>query len=461
VALAERNVVVTTPIASPFARLALESAWRAVLPHGIIVVGGEAMKLAAAAVVVAAALVLPAAQAAERKTVMPPVLGFDQTKLLRQRHWTSVYRLAWFDPTTLATLRGRKARLGRYVSSWSFSPDRSVLAVAGRNTYQGQVQYKLRFVNARSMRVVGQLALPATWFINWVTWLGPDRLLAIVYDSGNRSLVVVDPSTRRLIRSVPLVRPPENVVRLPNGLALLLGSQDSIAPAVLAVVDHDGALRTVTLDRISIGTAFDGDVESHAGLTVDEAGDRAFVVDADFTVAEVDLKTLRVAYHGGSARSLAKAAYGPARSAAWLGSGIVAAWLGNGLLATAGVNYSGDETQGEPVGLRLIDTRSWSTRFVDPNVRGVWRVPGSPIFVATSGPLSSIHYDVYNVDGTLRYQFGLADSEWLRLEGPFGYVCGGTNKSRVLRMLSVADGLQERFAGKPPACPNLLYANDG
>jgi hypothetical protein len=73
-----------------------------VLTDGIILVRGGGVKLAAVVVVVAA-LVLGAAQAAERKTVMPPVLGFDQTKI-------GVYRLAWFDPTTLTTLRGPSMR---------------------------------------------------------------------------------------------------------------------------------------------------------------------------------------------------------------------------------------------------------------------------------------------------------------------------------------------------------------
>jgi hypothetical protein len=399
------------------------------------------MKLAAAVVVVAA-LVLPAAQAAEQKTVTPPVLGFDQTK-------TGVYRLAWFDPTTLTTLRGRKARIGRYTGSWSFSPDRSVLAVAAGQT-SGTLGplLKLRFVNARGMRVLGELSLGVRDF-DTVTWLRPDRLLAVV--RADASVAVVDPSRRALVQSVPLVRPPANVARLSDGLALLLGSQDSFAPAVVAVVDAAGALRTVTLDRISIGSVVNdqGRIDVRTpGFAVDTARNRAFVVGTDFTVAEVDLDTLHVVYHGGSTRSLAKYVYGPVRDAVW---------LGKGLLAVSGTNYSGDETKGEPVGLRLIDTRDWSTRLVDPSVGNVWRVAGSAIFFA-SGAGPSTHYDAYNMDGTLRYQLDLADGEWLSVEGPFGYVCGG--KDRVLRMLDVANGAQAGMAGARPACPTLLYAHD-
>ncbi len=397
------------------------------------------MKLAAAVVVVAA-LVLPAAQAAERKT-LPPVLGFDVAK-------NGVYRLAWFEPVTLSMLRGRKAPLGRHTGSWSFSTDRSVLAIAAAQTtgYQQQPLFKLRFVNARTMRVLGELGLGGQF--DTVTWLRADRLLAVV--RADSSIAVVDPSRRLLVRWVPLVRPPVNVARLPDGLALLLGSQDSFAPAVLAVADADAALRTVTLDRISIGSVVgeQGGIEVRSpGFALDAATQRAFVVGTDFTVAEIDLATLRVTYHGGSTRSPAKYAYGPKR---------YAVWLGNGVLAVAGVDYSGDETKGEPLGLRLIDTRDWSTRLVDPNVGYVWRETGSPIFFATA-PGPSKHYDAYGVDGALRYQLDLGDREWLSLRGPYGYVC--STEGRLLRVLDVGNGVQTAgLRGERPACPTLLYA---
>jgi hypothetical protein len=400
------------------------------------------MKLAAA-VLAAAALALPAAQAADRKSGAPPVLGLDVAK-------NGVYRLAWFDPWTLETLRGRKAPLGRSTGSWSFSPDRSVLAVAAAQTgYQDRGLLKLRFVNARGMRVLGEVAL-GRWPFDSVAWLRADRLLAVV--RADSSIAVVDPSRRSLVRWVPLVRPPVNVVRLPDGLALLLGSEGSFAPAVVAVVDAEGVLRTVTLDRISIGNVFNeqGKIEVRTpGFALDAAGDRAFVVGTDFTVAEIDLDTLRVAYHGGSARSPAKYAYGPAR---------YAVWLGNGVLAAAGVDYSGDETKGEPVGLRLIETRDWSTQLVDPSVGYVWRAAGNPIFFATAaGP--STHFDAYGMDGTLRYQLDLGDGEWLRVGGPYGYVC--SSKDRALRVLDVGNGAQAGLRGARPACPTLLYGQSG
>ncbi len=399
------------------------------------------MKLAAA-VVVAAALFLPAAQAAERKTVSP-VLGLDVAR-------NGVHRLAWFEPGSLTMLHGRKAPLGRYTGSWSFSADRSVLAIAAAQTtgYQQQADYKLRFVNARSMRVLGDLNLGSPQFSS-VTWLRPDRLLAVVYGD-SRLIAVVDPQRRALVRQVALSRRPEAVARIADSLVLLLGNEGSFAPAVLAIVDAEGSLRTVTLDRISIGTVSDPLTPSfqvrRPGLAFDPATRRAFVVGADFTVAEVDLETLDVAYHGGSARSLAKYSTGPIRSAVW---------LGNGLLAVTGTVYSGDATKGQPLGLRLIDTRTWRTQLVDPNVGSIGRPAANGVFFAR-GSTPSQDVDVYGMDGTLVYHLDLADDEWLSAYGPYGYVC--SSKDRLLRILDVRSGEQAvQLRGERPFCPALLY----
>jgi hypothetical protein len=234
---------------------------------------------------------------------------------------------------------------------------------------------------------------------------------------------------------------------------LLLGSDGSFAPAMVAVVDAEGSVRTVTIDRISVGRVHEEDGKAEVrspGFAVDPTTHRAFVVGSDLTVAEIDLDTLAVRYRGGSARSLAKYVSGPTRDAIW---------LGNGLLAVTGTDYADDDTNGQPIGLRLIDTHDWSTRLVDPKVGYEWRESGSAVFFATA-PGPSTHFDAYGLDGALRYQLALGDGEWLSVGGPYGYVC--SNKDRVLRVLDVGDGAQAAgLPGAYPACPTLLYAQSG
>jgi len=390
----------------------------------------------AAVLVTAAALAIPAAQAKGPS----PVLGID---------WNGDHsRLAWFDPATLDQLPGRKAPLSSHSGSWSLSPDRSVLAVAGA-TFND-----LRFVDTRRMRVLGDLTLApgVSGAVDNVTWLRSGRLLATVQSQDGTILVVVDPVHRRLLRR-ELLPKAFGVARLPDGVALLLGPYEGFGPAVFAVVDANGNLvRKVTVDRIPVGRVVT-DQSTHAvdmqqpGFAVDAAGGRAFLVGPDFQVATVDLRTFDVAYHGGSGRSLAarrKEISGTARSARW---------LGNGTLAVAGTDFHG-AYDGQPMGLRLIDTRDWSSQLVDPQLGGVGA--GEGLLYGSVTTAGHQQYAVYGLDGALRYRLDLEPDTYLSLQGPYAYVC---RSAALLRVLDAATGATLRQASSTPlpACASLLY----
>ncbi len=389
------------------------------------------MRKLAAAAAIAATLMLPAAWAKGPQ----PVLGIDGS--------TTSARLAWFDPSSLARMAGRKALLAGHTWPWAFSPDRSRLAIAGQENAK-----QLRFVNARTMRVLGQVPLRSAGDVRFLTWVRPDRVLAYMQGSFDGTVVVVDAVTRRMERTRSLSdRTAYGARRFAGGLALLLGKYDGFAPAAVGVIDADGAVRTVTLDRISIGTSQVG-MESRfetrrPGFAVDPAGRRAFVVDADFTVAEVDLGTLAVTYHPPSSRSLAKSVNGPSRTAQW---------LGNGVLAVSGVDYNGDET-GSAVGLRLIDTNTWARRMVDPNI--AFFDVGDGIFAGT-GPWQDgpRHYDIYGFDGRFRYGVDVERLQSLSVQGAYAYLC--TASGNALRVLDAPTG-STLTAVQRSACPTLLY----
>jgi hypothetical protein len=384
-------------------------------------------KLAVVAALVAT-LALPAARAA----VTPkPVLGIDG-------RW-GAGRLAWFNPASLSVLRGRKVPLGSHTGQWAFSADRSVLAIAAAD-YPA-----IRFVNARGMRLLGTLSLrhDSETYIAGLAWARPDRLLVAAHKPEGGFVAVVDPQRRREIRRVE-VATIGNAAAVPGGIALLLGPATGIGPAQLALVDADGAVRSVAIDRIQIGTVMSqgtGDVGidvREPGFSVDRSGRRAFVVGADFTVAAVDLDTLAVAYHAPSTRTLAKNINGPSRQAAW---------LGNGTLAVSGFDYKGSH-DGVPVGLRLIDTRDWSVRMVDAGV-GRFGV-GEGTLVAGG--------KVFGFDGSLRFSLELGTEQWLSVQGPYGYVCGSA-KGQLRRVLQLSTGatLRRVTSASAPNCPTLLY----
>lgn len=374
------------------------------------------------AALLAALVLAPAAGSA----VAPRVLGIE---------WAgSSSRLAWFDPGTMRMLPGAKAPLAWHVGSWSFDPARSRLAIGG----SGAV---LRLVDTRRLRVLGDVRLaPGGDYVGGVSWLRSDRLLAFVGRTGDATLAVVDPLHRRTIRTVPLGRPVASIGRLPDALVLLLRPPDGVGPARLAVVDANGGVRSVTLDRIAIGSPLD--VESgkivqvrSAGLAVDPAG-TAYVVAAE-GIAQVDLRTLAVTYRT-PPRTLAKLLNGPQRTARWLGGGLV---------AVSGVEYAtaNGATTATPYGLRLLDVGSWTLRTLDPDAQGFAAGDG---FLVAQGRDDAIGY---GVDGRERFRAD-ASVGWVNVSGPYAEVCSGR---RLVAVLDPATGT--RATAQPGGvCGDLL-----
>ncbi len=375
----------------------------------------------AATFAVALTLLLPAGGAASGQRV----LGIDSTVLGMQ--------LAWYDPVTLAKLPGRTVSLANHDASWSFSPDGTRLVLGSEGAAH------LRFVDVRHMRTTGNLALrsgpPGA-----VTWLRANRLLA----TGRKAVSVVDPQGLRVVRRTMLPGVVDgDAARLPDGLALPLGQDvNGFAPAKVAVVDAEGHVRSVTLDRISIGLYHaDGQYEvRRPGFAVDPATRRAFVVGSDYTIAEVDLRSLVVSYHGGASRSLAKVLPGPVRNARW---------LGNGLLAVGGIDSIRRD------GLRIVDTRDWSTRAVDAESVDLTLADG---VLVGSAPFVPPDIAVFGMDGVLRYRFELQTGERFNVFGRYGYVCRGENLSRIVELATGSTLRAIESEGlKGPACVTLLY----
>jgi hypothetical protein len=381
---------------------------------------------------IAALACLPAASANGPR----PVLGIYGNS-------TAKARLAWFDPSTLAKLPGRQVALAGHTWPWAFSPDRARLVLAGSDDAK-----QLRFVSARTMRVLGQVPLRYAGDVRYVRWVGSDRVLALVQGYFDGTILVVDGARRRIVRASKLEdRVAYDVARYADGFAVLLGKANGVSPAAVAVVDADGNVRVVEVPGISVGTNQPGDAAFETrrpGFAVDPAGGRAFIVDADFSIAEVKLDTLTIAYHGRSTRSLAKNVNGPTRQAHW---------LGNGMLAVAGVDYHGDE-KGTAVGLRLIETRDWSRRMIAANVASFQAVDGMLVGTGpwVDGPR---HYDVYGFDGAFRYGVDVARYQSLFVQGPYTYTCSNAGAQRVIDGTSGAT-LRE-FSSALPACASLLY----
>lgn len=368
-----------------------------------------------------------------------PVLGIS--------YGTPRGTLAWFEPTTLRMLPGRKATLAGHFGSWAFSRDRRSLAL-GSCEGPGARTPGIRFVDARRMRVQGDLPLSRyrRGCASAVTWLRPERLLAVV-STGTASaseVVLVDTRTRRVLRRSPLPASPSAVGRTDDDLVLLFSSFGEFAPARLAVIDSEGAVRIRPVERILAGTVVDGTSAEYRaatiqpGLAVDPDRKRAFVVPASGAVAEVDLVTLDVSYHELDRPSLlgrllrwltpaaqAKVMEGPVREARW---------LGDDMLAVSGMDFSVEPAASgagrlhqAPAGVRLIDTRSWESRLLEREASGF--AVGEGLVVAQGGYWDAGEERGYGpglrafgLDGRERWSLHDGEYRWMDAAGSVGYV---------------------------------------
>ena len=386
-----------------------------------------------ALVLAAATLGLPAAAASPRATVPGLVYtpGYGNSILMR------------FDPLTLER-SGPRVRLGGPASSWGRSPGGRYLAVASR----GRV---LTVVEAATFRVTWRAKLAeGSGLVHAISWVRPDRVLAVVDTPGGALVVAVDPGARRIVRRTRLARPfAHALTRVPGGLVFLTRPRSRIAPAQLAVADAEGRVRLARVSRAAIGSTVhdDGRFDSRSpGLAVDPATRRAYVFYAGDGVAQVDLDTLTVQYRGAQ-RTLAKSIGGSFRTAHWLGDGLIA-------LSGADTPATAPGTRAKPIGLRLVDVRAWTSRTIDPAAEG-FTVAGKLLLVADSVHRYGLKVTAFGVDGRERYRLDLTGSTWLRAQGARGYVC---RDAVLTSIVDLRTGAVLRNSPAATRCPTLLVS---
>jgi hypothetical protein len=369
------------------------------------------------------------------------------------------------DPVTLRR-SGRSLPVGAYTSVWAFSPDHSQVALGN---WRGRP--RVRFVALGPMRSRGEVQLADRGEVDLLTWATPSRLLALVQEGSSAvapQVVTVDARAHRVLGSTPL---PGWILRTEpsaDGLVALSVSDDQIAPVQLAVADATGAVRTVRLEQIAggfvssaPGSGSDVRQAELPGLAVDPAGERAYVVGADQLVAEVDLQTLAVTYHDlQQPRSLFARATSLRPLATAKGSaGHIerALWLGNGTLALAGEDDSETtsiDTRGNtvihwatvPTGLKIVDTRSWSVRTIDPNVSEFSFAGGSLLGTGTLLPPDAARATgtglvAYDLAGRkLFHRFGTDYDLFTRTAGSYLYVYRNEHGADHVLVLKLPSG---------------------
>ena len=312
--------------------------------------------------------------------------------------WQGSLGLVRVDPDTLRPRSGRRVPIAGEPLAWSFAPDRSrlVLGSAARGT-------ELRLIDLRAMELLGNVKVTRRGSTVATAWAGPRRVLAVVVTpgccgAGDTIVAGIDAVRRHVVWRQRLGGSLQAGERFGGRLFLVLGPRGrSLGPSRLVRVGPQGRVRSVELPEIRSGSEPAGSVTEtwSPGLAVDPAGARAFVVQAQAPVTEVDLRTFQVRPH--SLGPWAKAAddvVGPQRDALWLGRGLLA--------------VTGSDSEKAPAGLTLVDTRRWRARTIDARATDAALVSGtlfasSLLYDARSQRVRGSGLTGFSIDGRRRF----------------------------------------------------------
>lgn len=332
-------------------------------------------------------------------------------------------RLVQVDPVTLARVGSVSAPLGEHWLRHAFSPRRTQVALGGDGPGS------IRVVDLRRMGVVGDVQLAPAGSVDWMHWLAPRRLVAVVQRS-YATIVIVDPVRLEVVARRPLDSRIHASTRAGERVVLLQRPTRGIGSTRLLVLHPAGALRTVVLRRILSGHVDDEDAygpvvrRAEPGLAVDPDRGVAYVFGANGEIAVVDLATLEVTYRGlrwplSRARA-AKDVVGWYRSARWLGGGLVA--------------VTGWDWQKGSVGLVVLDTRAWEAHTIDPTAGSFTYARG--LLLAVVGREGSPALAAYGLDGALRFK--IAESKLVGgtpdTQGRYAYLLGQDYRTTVIEL---------------------------
>jgi len=321
-------------------------------------------------------------------------------------HRSTLNVLARFDPLTLDPVSLR-VEIYEYHGAWSLSPDRRRLALgisSGVSTLSPPRPIRARvgiiIVDLETMKIVEEVVTGG--FAAALAWLAPRRLVASAGGGG----VVVDPATGKIVRRGLGLRPPFATVRSVNRVVMLSRGPRrqaenqrgrGSATVHLSVIGASGRRRTVALDRIRLASRADGRWDK-AGIAVDPAAERAYVVAADAPVAEVDLRTMRTSYHR---LDLPRGLQDPrVRPQGLVQRSRTATWLGQGRLLFSGGDLFARPGRSErlvPAGATLVSTASWQARTIDAKAWGARFAAGRLLAYGRTGLRG------YTLDGRLAF----------------------------------------------------------
>jgi hypothetical protein len=327
--------------------------------------------------------------------------------------------VARLDPITLEPA-GPRISVDEYHGIAAISPDGTQLAVA-----TGGPRGKIRIIDIRRMEM--QHFVQVGIATEALAWLRPGRVVAgMACNPANPSgrgcgIVLVDSISGEVVRRWPETEAdawtlrfepgdaaPKTVAKTPFGVLLLLAHATEVTAARLLMIDHAEELQSVSLPSIRAGRNRPVVVnpppfspQSSPALAVHPAGDRAYVIGAEPTVAEIDLKSLHVREH--SIEGLDRGSEVGERRAFWM----------DGRIVVHGVNLTAEPdvrlSVRTPAGVRTIDVASWRARIIDARASHATTAAGTLlVYGGESRGLTG-----YSPDGKERYRLFADDDRFI------------------------------------------------
>jgi hypothetical protein len=340
--------------------------------------------------------------------------------------------------------------------AFDYSPDQTQLALGATRAPV------VRVVDVARLELLRTIRLGRSGSVERIDWLGPGAAVVLYARPDGTRIAWVDPTTGEVTKRARLgPAAPFQAVSGAGRLVLLLPPRKGIGAARLEIVDAAGGARIVRLPKIRIGAT-----EPRAGrvfrrvvpaLALDAETAHAYVIGTNGAVADVDLLRRTVSSHSLVQRSLAARLVPTAETKAVAGQALDAQWLGGGLLAVAGTSYSatigksGETQSATPLGLRVVDVRTWTQRTVDAGADGFAVGYGgllaygvrSELGTTTRGVLSGMGVAAYGTDGSARFHvLPSVPVAWVQVRGwlAYGWVADASNPSWHLVVLDVAAG---------------------
>ena len=345
----------------------------------------------------AVALLGPAATGAQQSAERPLLVvtaTTDQQELFRA------------DPLLLAQTSPAVPLEGS-MGPHAFSPDGSTLAWISLRSDAAS----LELLDVRSMSPDGSVGLGKLG-VSTIAWLANDRILVLAEHPDGLRALVVDHATSRLV-SVRRIQ--GHFAEFPNVTSTTkaavvqvrpLAPGQRVGPVLLAIVPASGPVRIVRLASIKTGAA----QRTRNGTSFWEirrpavvgnpTGERAYVIGAaDEPLASVDVRTLRVSYHRvGGIRPAAALLIGTDKHAAWVRPGLIA-MVGDDEYAGAAPAL---------LGLRLVDTRTWRARTIDPSAEHLDVADGTIVAQHVDTALPGATITGFDAKGSRRFTLPLS-----------------------------------------------------